>query len=124
MDKKIVVWAVIVLLVLGNLYWLLQYRAALSAAQTAQAAQAAAQAAPALNAKVLDFEKLFIVKVLKAQGEINFDTRLQLETAVRATGDQEIINQWQHFVDSKTEADAQTAVKDLLNVLVNKIKSS
>jgi len=120
-NKKIIVWAVIVLLVAGNLYWFWEFKREQGAVV---AAQVAAQAAPEVNTKVLDFAKLFIVKVLKAQGEINFDTRLQLETAVRATGDQDIINQWQKFVDSQSETDAQVAVKDLLDLLVTKIKAS
>ena len=74
------------------------------------------------NEKVLEFSKLFIKEVLKAETEVNFDPRLKLETAVRNLGDEEILNQWQKFVDSKTEAGAQEEVKNLLEVLLNKVK--
>ena len=74
------------------------------------------------NEKVLELSKLFIKEVLKAETEVNFDTRLKLETAVRNLGDEEILNQWQKFVDSKTEAGAQEEVKNLLEVLLNKVK--
>ena len=74
------------------------------------------------NEKVLEFSKLFIKEVLKAETEVNFDTRLKLETTVRNLGDEEILNQWQKFVDSKTEAGAQEEVKNLLEVLLNKVK--
>ena len=74
------------------------------------------------NEKVLEFSKLFIKEVLKAETEVNFDTRLKLETAVRNLGDEEILNQWQKFVDSKTEAGAREEVKNLLEVLLNKVK--
>jgi hypothetical protein len=74
------------------------------------------------NTKVLDFTKLFIDEVLKADTEINFDTRLKLETAVRGLNDQDILTQWQKFTDSKAEGEAQLEVKNLLEVLVQKIK--
>jgi hypothetical protein len=45
-----------------------------------------------------------------------------LETAVRDLKDEEILNQWQKFVDSKTETEAQKEVKNLLELLINKIK--
>ena len=70
----------------------------------------------------MEFTKLFIGEVLKADSEVSFDTRLKLETAVRNLGDEEILNQWQKFVDSKTEAGAQTEVKNLLEMLINKIR--
>ncbi|MFA5095382.1 MAG: hypothetical protein WC447_01840 [Candidatus Paceibacterota bacterium] len=73
------------------------------------------------NEKVLEFTKLFIGEVLKADSEVSFDTRLKLETAVRNLGDEEIFNQWQKFVDSKTETKAQEEVKNLLELLVSKV---
>lgn len=75
-----------------------------------------------INVKVLDFTKLFIDRVLKAEGEISFDTRLQLENAVREIGDQTILGAWQKFVESENEVQAQNAVKDLLDALVKKIR--
>ncbi len=75
-----------------------------------------------INEKVLEVSKLFIEKVLKAETEVDFETRLKLENAVRNLGDQEIMNQWQKFVNSKTEIQAQIEVKNLLEILVNKIK--
>ena len=74
-----------------------------------------------INAKTLAFTKLFITKVLKANQEIDFDTRLGLENSVRDLGNNQILVQWQKFTDSKTEAQAQIEVKNLLEVLVNNI---
>ena len=74
------------------------------------------------NQKVLDFTKLFIDEVLKANAEINFDTRLKLENAVRGLNDQDILTQWQKFTDSKAEGEAQLEVKNLLETLVGKIR--
>ncbi|MEW5907862.1 MAG: hypothetical protein AB1643_01630 [Patescibacteria group bacterium] len=72
--------------------------------------------------KILEFTKLFIEKVLKAETEVDFETRLKLENAIRNLGDEEILSQWQKFTESKTEADAQTELKNLLELLINKIK--
>ena len=74
------------------------------------------------NQKVLNFTSLFINKVLESNKEIDFDTRLMLENAVRDLRDPEILAQWQKFVGSKTEATAQVEVKNLLGLLVEKIK--
>lgn len=71
--------------------------------------------------KVLVFTKLFIEKVLKADKEIDFETRLQLENGVRNLNNEQILAQWQKFTDSKSEMGAQTEVKNLLELLVNNI---
>ncbi len=71
--------------------------------------------------KVLNFTKLFITKVLKADGEVPFEDRLQLETAVRDINDKTIFDQWNKFVNAKTALEAQIEVKNLLEMLVSKI---
>jgi hypothetical protein len=71
--------------------------------------------------KVLNFTKLFITKVLKSDGEVSFDDRLQLENSVRDINDKTIFDQWQKFVNAKTALEAQIEVKNLLELLVNKI---
>jgi len=75
-----------------------------------------------INTKTLDFTKLFIDKVLKAESEIDFDTRLVLENGVRNLNDSDILAQWQKFTGSKDEVEAQKEVKALLEMLVNKIE--
>ena len=75
-----------------------------------------------INENILDFAKIFINQVLRAEKEIDFETRLKLEYAVRDLGDKEILKQWDNFVNSKTESEAQNQVKNLLELLVNKIK--
>jgi hypothetical protein len=74
------------------------------------------------NEKIINFLKLFITKVLKAEGEVDFETRLKLENAVREIQDKEILDQWIKFTESKTEDEAQKNVKDLLEILVNKLQ--
>lgn len=74
------------------------------------------------NDKVFAFTRLFVEKVLKADGEVSFEDRLALENAVRDTNDQEIIDQWKKFTGSSDEKEAQGEVKNLLGLLVEEIK--
>ena len=43
-----------------------------------------------MNIKILDFTDMFVEKILMADKEIDFDTRLALESTVRNLGDQQI----------------------------------
>jgi hypothetical protein len=45
-----------------------------------------------------------------------------LENAVRNLNDENILSQWQKFTESKTEAGAQEEVKNLLEILVGKVR--
>ena len=117
-NKKTILIIIILILLAGNLYLGFNY---LNIQKELRQTQIALQT-QTTNEKVLEFSKLFIKEVLKAETEVNFDTRLKLETAVRNLGDEEILNQWQKFVDSKTETGAQEEVKNLLEMLVNKVK--
>lgn len=76
-----------------------------------------------INVKTVAFLKDFVNKVLGAQGEIDFDTRLKLENEVRDLKDQTILDQWQKFTASQTEAQAQLEVRKLLEILVDKIST-
>ncbi len=111
---------IIVLLVMTSVFFGIRYQQLKleldHVRQTALTAQ--------VNAQVLDFTKLFIQKVLKATGEIDFETRLNLESAVRGLKDEQVLAAWQAFTGAKTEKDAQTAVKNLLDILVSKLNSA
>lgn len=74
-----------------------------------------------VNAKITIFQKLFIDKVLNAQGPVSQEDRLALEKAAADTNDQNIISQWHNFLNSKTETDAQKNVLILLSILANKV---
>src|SRR3989338_10134249 len=118
MNKPKTTLIIILILLAGNVFLGIKY---FSIIKEFRQTQTALQI-QTTNEKVLEFSKLFIKEVLKAETEVNFDTRLKLETAVRNLGDEEILNQWQKFVDSKTESRAQEEVKYLLEILVNKVK--
>ena len=116
-KQNIILIIVILILLVGNLFFAVKcfgIRTELEKAkQTIKAQQ--------INEKILDFTNLFIDKVLKAEVEVSFEERLQLENAVRALEDDQILNQWNKFVESKTEEEAQKEVKNLLEMLVTKI---
>jgi len=113
-----IIWVIIVMILLaGNYFFATKYY---SVQKELNQTQAVLQNQKT-NEKVLDFTKLFIEKVLKANTEIDFETRLQLENTVRNLEDKEILSQWQKFIKSKTEAEVQEEVKNLLEMLVGKI---
>ncbi len=117
LKRKTILIIVILLLVGGNVYFGFKYFANQKELQQVQAALGTQK----INDKVLEFTKLFIEKVLKAETEVDFETRLKLENAVRNLGDEEVLGEWQKFVESKTETEAQDNVKNLLEILVSKI---
>lgn len=118
MLTKRVVEVIIVILAVSNVLFTYNYF------QTNQELRAikSVQNKMELNGKVIDFTSMFIQKVLQADQEVDFETRLSLENAVRELKDEQIISEWQNFISSRTEADAQTSVKKLLGILVNKIQ--
>jgi len=73
-----------------------------------------------INQKILAFRNMFTENVLLADKEIDFETRLALETAVRALNDQEIFSQWERFTKSQTREEASAEAKKLLHLLVQK----
>ena len=117
-KREIFLTLAVLLLIAVSIFFGYQYFGAQKQLQSVQARVENQQ----LNNRVLNFTKIFITEVLKARTEVDFETRLRLENAVRDLNDHEILSQWQAFTDSKTEAEAQDKVKDLLDMLVNKIK--
>ena len=112
-------WIILVFILLaGNIFLGFQYK---SVQQELQQAKTAA-ATQGINEKVLGFTKLFIENVLATEGDVDFETRLQLENAVRAIDDEQILAQWKRFIESATEEEAQIEVKNLLAELVGKIE--
>lgn len=117
MKKSQIIFVIILVLLAGNIFFAVKYLAVQNEFRQTQVALETQKT----NEKVLDFTKLFIEKVLKSKTEVNFETRLKLENAVRNLDDKEILSQWQKFTESKTETEAQNQVKNLLELLINKI---
>ena len=116
-KQKLISIIIILILIAGNIFFAVQY---FSAQEKFNEIKAIAEN-KSVNEKALNFTKLFIAEVLKAEGEVDFEARLKLENAVRDLNDEKILNQWQKFVNSQTEDSAQEEVKNLLEMLVYKI---
>jgi len=116
-KQKTILIIIILFLIASNIYFGFKY---LNSQRELRSMQSALETQKT-NEEVLNFTKFFIEKVLKAEKEVDFETRLKLENTVRNLGDEEILEQWNKFVNSKTEAEAQEQVKNLLEMLVNKI---
>jgi len=117
-KKKYVLFGLITLLIIGNIYFIFK-----SGSLSAKLSETQAEMTKSSrNEKVVAFMGLFVDKVLKSEKDIDFDTRLALENSVRATGDQELVNQWQKFTNAKTEKEAQVEVKNLLGMIAEKIR--
>jgi hypothetical protein len=117
-NKKLFIEIFILVLVLGNVFFAYNYFTTERDLRAIKATEAKAE----LNTKVINFTAMFINKVLQADKEVDFETRLSLENAVRELKDEEVMAEWQNFTSSKTEADAQNSVKKLLGILVSKIQ--
>ncbi len=115
-KKETVIIAAITILVAAVIFLSGQYYIALQRTKIAENTVLTYQH----SEKILDFTKLFIIKVLKSEGAVSFEDRLKLENTVRDINDKDIFDQWQKFTNSKTQIEAQIEVKNLLELLVNK----
>ena len=117
MGKKKLLAVVAVILVLASVFFAWQYFATKQELQ-----QARAQLKQnVFHRNTLEFTKAFVNKVLNARQEVSFDDRLRLENMVRDLNDKQVLDQWNKFVGSQTESDAQEQVKILLSLLLSKI---
>ena len=117
-TQRILLIIIVLVLLVSNIFWGLKY----SDLQKELERTKSALGAQKLSENVLNFTNLFINKVLKEEEEISFEERLKLENAVRELNDKDIINQWEKFVNSETESEAQKEVKNLLELLILKIQ--
>jgi len=119
MDKKRLVIIIIITLALcGNVYFGMMYifqRMETSRVQQQFRVQQT-------NERALAFTKLFVEKVLGGTGEVIFEDRLRLENSVREISDKDVFSQWQKFVESGNDADAQHNTALLLSMLLNRIR--
>ena len=73
-----------------------------------------------INVKILDFANMFTKEILLANKDVDFDTRLALETKVRSLNDKEIFDQWEKFTKSQTKEGATAEAKNLLALLMKR----
>ncbi len=118
--KKIFIILFATLLILGNILFAWRYVVTSRRADNLSAQARVVQS----NRGMVDFALLFIGKVLRANGEVDFETRLLMENKVRALNDAQVLSAWQVFTGSKTETEAQERVKNLLELLFKKLEVS
>jgi len=116
-TKHIILMVVISLLVLGNVFFGINYYLQLKESQKLQDQLKSQQT----NEKVVSFLNLFIEKVLKSNTEVSFEDRLKLENAIRDLNDPVLLQKWEQFTGGTNVDQIQQAVKDLLEALVKKI---
>jgi hypothetical protein len=76
------------------------------------------QSAP--NKKIAEFRDMFERDVLLSGKEVDFNTRLTLETAVRALNDTQILKSWERFTNAQTKEVATAEARNLLEILIEK----
>lgn len=116
-SSKKTIWILTIILIATNVFWAIKYSSEMDTLNKAQEQLSAV----VYNKKMLAFQKLFVDKVLRSNGEVDFDTRVMLQNSVNDTGDQEVIGAWNTFLKSKTEADGQARVKELLSLMASKV---
>ena len=105
----------LVLLLAGNLFFSIQYIYSIKADQVPVVDKGAQEVAHIKNSKFL---KLFINKVIKTNGTVSYDDRVQLENDVRQIHNPELTAQWELFVASnKDQKKAEDAAADLMLML-------
>ena len=72
------------------------------------------------NRNIMNFRNEFEEKILLSDQEVDFNTRLVLETGVRSLNDPEILKQWEVFTGSQTKDEATKQAKVLLELLIRK----
>jgi hypothetical protein len=117
-KNRIVLIIIIGALAIGNAYFAPNYFFVSRELQEIKSIQSKTE----INEKVVNFTSMFVKKVLQADKEVDFETRLSLENAVRDLKDQQVMTEWRNFTNSKTEIEAQNSVKTLLGILIEKIQ--
>lgn len=115
-NQKVTCFIVVTLLVASNIYFAVKYFFAQRQLRQTENYLEVIQ----FNKKYLDFNKLFIAKILKAEGTVDIESRLELENAVRNLNDAEILSQWKKFINSPDGEEAQKAIKNLLGLLAER----
>lgn len=73
--------------------------------------------------KYAAFNQMFVREVIVSKDQVNFETRLTLENAVRDLKDGEVFEAWNKFAESETSSAAQEAIKKLLGLLADRLAS-
>ncbi len=103
-------------LLAGNLYFSAQYIYNLRNEKAPTVDEGAREITRIKNA---NFLKLFIDKVIKSNGTVSYEDRVQLENDVRQIRNPALAAQWELFVGSKDPKKAEVAASDLMLMLAD-----
>lgn len=103
-------------LLAGNLYFSAQYIYNLKNEKVQTVDEGAREVARIKNA---NFLKLFIDKVIKSNGTVSYEDRVQLENDIRQIHNPALTAQWELFVGSKDSKKAEVAASDLMLMLAD-----
>ncbi|MEI6553152.1 MAG: hypothetical protein WCO09_01140 [bacterium] len=107
----------LLVLLAGNLFFSIQYIYSIKADQAPKIDQGAQDV---IHVKNSNFLKLFINKVVKGNGSVSYEDRVQLENDVRQIHNPELTTQWELFVNSsKDPKKAEAAATDLMLILAD-----
>jgi len=107
----------LLVLLAGNLFFSIQYIYSIKAEQVPVVDKGAQEV---LHIKNSNFLKLFINKVIKTNGTVSYEDRVQLENDVRQIHNPELTTEWELFVASnKDQKKAETAAADLMLMLAD-----
>ncbi|MFA7171383.1 MAG: hypothetical protein WC180_05290 [Candidatus Paceibacterota bacterium] len=116
-KQKLVAIVIVLLLICSNIFFAFKLNEEKRVSEQLRADLLAADA----ELPIIEFNQLFVDKVLRAEGEVSFETRLELENKVRDLNDAEMLEQWNRFVNASDEAEAQSEVKELLSLLAQRM---
>jgi hypothetical protein len=106
----------LLVLLAGNLFFSIQYIYSIKDDQVPTVDKGAQEV---MRIKNSNFLKLFINKVIKADGTVTYEDRVQLENDVRQIHNPELTAQWELFVGNKDPKKAEQAATDLMLILAD-----
>lgn len=114
---RLVANVLMVVLLGGNIFFSIQYASNIQQEQ----AKAAAPDDVASRIQTARFLKLYIDTVLTPGSNISVDDRIKLENDIRQLKDADLVRQWDVFVASEGNTEAQVNAVKLMSLLVNKL---
>jgi len=117
-KKKLIANILMVLLVILNIFFSIQYTQNVKKQDEVLIAEADKIESRLQTAQ---FMKFFIDKVLSTNGSISFDDRKKLEEDIKTLGDETLVKQWGIFVSSSDSDVAQQSAVKLMSMLANRM---
>jgi hypothetical protein len=109
---------IIIVLVIGNIFFALQYVQSIKKEKEVKIAQTSVSQT---QSQSIQFLKLFVDSVFISKTPISSDVRLTLESDVRQLKDADVTAEWEKFVGAKDVKSSQEEALKLLGILIGKL---